>query len=54
MIVDCLAKIVYYKPVNVTNDALGLAKVIINMLVCHFDISKSIITNQGSLFISKF
>ena len=36
---------VYYKPVKVTIDALGLAKVIINMVVRHHSLSDSIVTN---------
>lgn len=33
IIVNCLTKIVHYKPVKVTIDFLGLAKVIIDVVV---------------------
>ncbi len=47
-------KMVYYKPVKVTINAPGLAKVIINMVVCHHGVPESIVTDQALLFISKF
>ncbi len=54
VIVDCLTKMVYYELVKVTIDIPGQAEVIINIVVCHHSITKSIVTNQGLLFISKF
>ncbi len=45
---------VYYEPVKVTIDISGLAEVIIDMVVCHHGFAKSIITDQGLLFTSKF
>ncbi len=45
---------VYYEPVKSTIDALGLAKVIINMVVHHHEVSESIVIDQGSVFILKF
>lgn len=39
---------------KVTIDALGLAKVIIDVVVWHHELSNSIMTNKGSLFTSKF
>ena len=54
VIVNRLTKMVHYKPVKITIDALGLAKVIINVVVQHYGLPNSIITDQGSLFISKF
>ncbi len=54
VIVDRLTKIVHYKPVKVTIDVPGLAKVIINMVVRHHGVPKSIVTDQGLLFTSKF
>ncbi len=45
---------VYYKSVKVTIDAPGLAKVIINVVVCYHCIAKSIVIDQNLLFISKF
>ena len=45
---------VYYKPVKVTIDAPGLAKVIIDVVVRHHGLPDSIVTDRGSLFTSKF
>ncbi len=45
VIIDYLMKIVYYKLIKVTIDALSLAKVIIDIVMHHKGISKSIITN---------
>ena len=45
---------VHYKPVKITFDALGLAKVIIDVVVRHHGLPDSIVTDQGSLFTSKF
>ena len=54
VIFDRLTKIVDYEPVKVTIDAPGLAKVIIDMVVRHNGLPDSIVSNQGSVFISKF
>ena len=54
VIVDRLTKMVYYEPVNVTIDALGLAKVIIDIVVRHHGLPDSILTDRALLFISKF
>ena len=54
VIVDRLTKMVYYKPVKVTIDASGLAKVIIDVVVRHHGLSDSIISDQGAIFTSKF
>ncbi len=45
VIVDRLIKMVYYKPVKVTIDAPGLAKVIIDMVVRHYGVPESIVTD---------
>ena len=45
---------VHYEPVKITINALDLAEVIIDMVVCHHGLSDSIITDRGSLFTSKF
>ena len=45
---------VHYEPFKITLDASGLAKVIINMVVRHHGLLDSIVTNWGSIFISKF
>ena len=45
---------VYYKPVKITFDVPGLVKVILTIVICYHSFSNLIITNRGSLFISKF
>ena len=45
---------VYYKPVKITIGALGLAEVIIDVVVRHYDLPNSIVTNRGLLFTLKF
>ena len=54
VIVNRLTKMVHYKPVKITINALGLAKVIIDVVVGHHNLPDSIITDRESLFISKF
>ena len=54
VIVNRLMKMVYYKPVKVTIDTLGLAKVIINIVVRHHGLPDSIVINLGSFFTLKF
>ena len=54
VIVDHLTKMVHYELVKVTIDAPGLAKVILDVVVCHHGLSDSIVTNRGLLFNSKF
>ena len=54
VIVDRLTKMVYYEPVKVTIDAPGLARVIIDVVVCHHGLPDSIVTNRGLFFTSKF
>ncbi len=43
VIVNLFTKIFYYELVNVIINISGLAKVIINILVYYYDISKSIV-----------
>ena len=43
MIVDCLKKIVHYKPIKVTMDIPSLVEVIIDIIIYHHNIFKSII-----------
>ncbi len=54
VIVNRLTKIVHYKPIKATIDALGLAEVIIEVVVRHYGLPDSIVSNWGSLFTSKF
>ena len=54
VIVNRLTKIVYYKLIKVTINALGLTEIIIDMVVRHYDLPDSIVTDQRLLFTSKF
>ncbi len=54
VIVNWLTKIVHYKLVKVMIDAPSLAEVIIDMIVRHYRVPKSIVMDRGLLFISKF
>ena len=54
VIVDRLTKMVHYKPVKVTIDAPGLAKVIIDVVVRQHNLSDSIASDRSSVFTSKF
>ncbi len=45
---------VHYILVKVTIDVPGLAKVIIDVVVYHHGVPKSIVTDQGLLFTCKF
>lgn len=51
---DQLTKMVYYKPVLATLDIEQLAKLLIKGVIKYHGLPNSIITNQRSLFISKF
>ena len=53
-IVDWVTKMVHYKPIKITINALKLAKVIIEVIVCHHGILDSIVTNKSSFFTWKF
>ena len=54
IIVGRLTKIVHYKPIKVTINAPGLAKVILNVVVQHYGLPDSIISKRGLLFTSRF
>ena len=54
VIVYWLTKKVHYEPVKITLDAAEFAEVIIDVIVRHHRLPDSIVTNQGSLFTSKF
>ncbi len=45
VIVDRLTKMVHYEPVKVTIDAPGLAEVIIDVVVRHYGVPESIVTD---------
>ena len=54
VIVDRLTKMVHYEPPKITIDALGLTEIIIDVVVCHHNLSDSIVTNKSSQFTLKF
>ena len=54
VIVDQLIKMVYYKLVKIIINALCLAKVIIDVVVCYHGLSDSIVIDRGFLFNLKF
>lgn len=54
VIVDRLTKIVHYEPVKVIINVFALTKVIIDTVVRYHDLSDSIVSDWGSVFISKF
>ncbi len=54
VIVNRLPKIIHYKPVKVTINALALAEIIIKVVVQHHNLPNSIISDWGSVFTSKF
>ena len=54
VIVDRLTKMVHYKQVKITIDTPDLAKVIIDIVIQHYGLPDSIITDRGSLFTLKF
>ncbi len=45
VIIDRLTKMVHYEPVKVTFDAPGLAEVIIDIIVRHYGVPESIVTD---------
>ena len=45
---------IYYELVKIIIDALGLIEIIIDMIICHYSLAYSIVTNKDSFFTSKF
>ena len=54
VIIGWLTKMVHYKPIKVTINALGLAEIIIHVVGRHHGPPNLIVTNQRLLFTSKF
>ena len=54
VIVDQFTNMVDYEPVKIIIDAPGLAEIIINVAVKHYDLPNSIVSDRGSVFIAKF
>lgn len=43
--VNCLTKMVYYKPIKTTIDVINLVEIITDMIIRHHDFSKSTIND---------
>lgn len=54
VIVDQFTKIVYYKPIKIKIIVLGLVKVFLYIVVRHYLLPDSIISNKNSIFTFKF
>ena len=54
VIVNQLTKMIYYKLVKITIDISGLAEAIFNIVVWHYGLFNSIISNKDLLFTFKF
>ena len=54
VIVDCLTKMMHYKPIQVIINALRLAEVILDVVIRHYGLPDFIIGDCGAIFISKF
>ena len=54
VIVNWLTKMVFYKLVKVSIDATDLVKILINVLMWHYGLFSSIVTDRGFLFSSNF
>ena len=54
VIVNELTKIVHYKPVKVTINALGLVEVSLDVVVRYHGLLDSVMSDRSSLFTSKF
>ena len=52
--VNHLTKMVYYEPVKVIIDVPGLAEIIIDVVVRHYGLPNSIMSNWGAIFMFKF
>ena len=54
IIINWLTKMVHYKLVKITIDALKLAEISLDVVIWHHGLFNLIISNRGSLFTSKF
>ena len=54
VIVDRHAKMMHYEPGKLNIDALGLAEIILDVVVRHYGLPNSIVSDRGSIFNSKF
>ena len=54
VIINRFTKMVYYKSVKITIDAPGFIEIIVDIVVKHYSLLDSIVTNRGLLFNLKF
>ncbi len=54
VIVDRLTTMVHYESVEISIDAPGIAKVILDVVMQYHDLPDSIVSDRGSVFTSKF
>ena len=54
VIINRFTKMVYYKPIKVISNALGLAKVIFDVIIWYYSFSNLIVFYKNLLFIFKF
>jgi len=54
MIVDCYIKITKYISTSKTLTAVELANIFFKKIICQYDISKEIVLNRDSIFISSY
>ena len=54
IIINWLMKIVHYKPIKVTINAPRLAEVILDIVIWHYGLPDSIVSDRGSFFTLKF
>lgn len=53
VIVNWLIKMIYYESVKTSIDTIGPAKIIIDVVIRHYELFISIVSDQNSLFTSK-
>ena len=54
IIVDWFIKMLHYEPAKITIDTSGLVKVILNVVIWHYGLSNSIVSDKSLFFASKF
>jgi hypothetical protein len=54
VIVDCMTKSTHFIPISTTYRVRQYAKLCMSHIVCYHGISKTIITDRGSIFVDRF
>ena len=54
VVVDCLTKVAHFIPVKTTCASAKLAKIYMTRIVCLHGVPRSIVSNRGTQFTSKF